>query len=207
MITIINYGMGNLGSISNMFRYIGVESKVTSNLDEIRDAEKILLPGVGAFDAAMTKVNESGIREVLDYKTLEEKVPVLGICLGMQLLTARSDEGKLAGLGYIDAETKAFRGRIEREYRVPHMGWNVVNSNFERQCSLVDGFQNLDEVRFYFVHSYFVEVHSSENSLMTCDYGLKFDCGIIKDNIMGVQFHPEKSHKFGMRLLKNFSEM
>lgn len=207
MITIVNYGMGNLGSIANMFRYIGVDCVITDELAKIRDAEKILLPGVGAFDAAMKRINDSGIRTVLDHKALNDKVPILGICLGMQLLTNRSDEGKMQGLAYIDAETLSFKGKIEKCYRIPHMGWNVVKPSGTESHALLDGFNVLDEVRYYFVHSYFVRAKSRDNSLMTCNYGLDFDCGIVRENIMGVQFHPEKSHKFGMQLLKNFADI
>ena len=197
--------MGNLGSIKNMFKYIGVESKIESDLDKIKNASKILLPGVGSFDTAMKKINESGLKEVLNEKALKEQVPVLGICLGMQLLTNSSEEGILDGLGWVDAKTMSFKSVIDKKYRIPHMGWNIVSESNESK--LTDGFKDFDETRFYFVHSYFVKVGNEKNSILKTDYGLKFDSAIQKDNIFGAQFHPEKSHKFGMKLFENFAKI
>lgn len=204
MVIIIDYGMGNLGSIQNMFKKIGYPSKITSNIDEINRAEKLLLPGVGAFDAAMKRINESGLKEILDHKVKEDKVPILGICLGMQLLTGSSEEGKLKGLGWIPGKTIKFRfSRLEGKLKIPHMGWNLaqkINSN-----PLIESLP--EESRFYFVHSYYVEVRNRENCIMQTEYGIPFDSLIAKGNIYGAQFHPEKSHKFGMQLLKNFAEI
>ena len=197
--------MGNLGSIKNMFKYIGVESKIESDVDKIKNASKILLPGVGSFDTAMKKINESGLKEVLNEKALKEQVPVLGICLGMQLLTNSSEEGVLDGLGWIDAKTMSFKSVIDKKYRIPHMGWNIVSESNESK--LTDGFKDFDETRFYFVHSYFVKVENEKNSILKTDYGLKFDSAIQKDNIFGAQFHPEKSHKFGIKLFENFAKI
>jgi len=205
MITIIDYEMGNLNSIQNMFTYIGVESKIESDVDKIKNASKILLPGVGSFDTAMKKINESGLKEVLNEKALKEQVPVLGICLGMQLLTNSSEEGILDGLGWVDAKTMSFKSVIDKKYRIPHMGWNIVSESNESK--LTDGFKDFDETRFYFVHSYFVKVENEKNSILKTDYGLKFDSAIQKDNIFGAQFHPEKSHKFGMNIFKNFAKI
>lgn len=205
MITIVDYGMGNLGSIKNMFKYIGVEAVIESDVDKIKNASKILLPGVGAFDTAMKKINEGGLKEVLNEKALKEQVPVLGICLGMQLLTNSSEEGSLAGLGWIDAKTITFKDRIDKKYRIPHMGWNIVNKSNE--SLLTNGFESFDEVRFYFVHSYFVKVDDEKNSILKTNYGLEFDSAIQKNNIYGAQFHPEKSHKFGMKLFENFARI
>ena len=134
MITIVDYGMGNLGSVYNMFKKIGVESKITSELEEIKTATKLLLPGVGSFDKAMQKINNSGIKEVLDYKVLKEKTPILGICLGMQLLTKSSEEGKEKGLGYVDASTKKFSIK-DKKMKVPHMGWNLVHKSAKSQLT------------------------------------------------------------------------
>lgn len=204
MIVIVDYGMGNLGSIVNMFKKIGVQSCITSKTADIAAARKILLPGVGAFDAAMTRINESGLLEVLNRKALEEKVPILGICLGMQLLTRSSEEGQLPGLGWIPADTLAFVGRIDTtRFKVPHMGWNVVEKT--SPCPLTDGFEEFDETRFYFVHSYHVRCDNEDNSILRATHGLTFDAAIRRDNIYGAQFHPEKSHKFGMKLLANFA--
>jgi glutamine amidotransferase len=205
MITIVNYGMGNLGSIKNMFKYIGVKAVIESDLDKIKNASKILLPGVGSFDTAMKKINETDLKEVLNEKALKEQVPVLGICLGMQLLTNSSEEGILKGLGWIPAKTMSFKDRIDKKYRIPHMGWNIVNKSNE--SLLTSGFESFDEVRFYFVHSYFVKVEDEKNSILKTNYGVEFDSAIQKDNIYGAQFHPEKSHKFGMKLFENFARI
>jgi len=205
VITIVDYGMGNLGSIYNMFRYIGVDSKVESDPDKIKDASKILLPGVGSFDTAMRRIHEHNLLEVLNEKALKEQVPTLGICLGMQLLTSSSQEGSEKGLGWIEAETIGFKDRIDKKYRVPHMGWNIVKKS--RESKLTEEFEIFDETRFYFVHSYFVKVANEENSILRTEYGVEFDSAIQRDNIYGAQFHPEKSHKFGMKLFENFARI
>ena len=203
MITIVDYGLGNLGSIRNMFNKIGCEVAVSSEKSAIQQASKIILPGVGAFDKAMGSINESGLKEVLEQKALEERVPFLGICLGMQLLTNSSDEGKLSGFGWIPAVTKTFSFENGTNLKVPHMGWNDVYKSTPSQLT-----EDLPEdPRFYFVHSYYVKVEDCQHSILQAVHGLEFDCGIQKDNIMGVQFHPEKSHKYGMKLLKNFMEL
>jgi glutamine amidotransferase len=148
MITIVDYEMGNLGSIQNMFRYIGVESKIESDPDRIKDASKILLPGVGSFDMAMKKIREKGLDEVLNEKALKEQIPVLGICLGMQLLTERSEEGELDGLGWIPSKTMRFKNRIDSKLKVPHMGWNIVTAR--EKNPLIQGFDKYHEARFYY---------------------------------------------------------
>lgn len=205
MIVIVDYGMGNLGSVQNMFKKVGAVSKISSDLEEISQANKILLPGVGAFDIAMRKIADAGMLEVLNKKALEEKVPVMGICLGMQLLTNGSEEGQLPGLGWIPGYARHFKNRIEYHLRVPHMGWNTVR--LRQRSAILDGFEQEEEPRFYFVHSYFVRVDDENNSLMRTSYGVEFDSAIIKDNIIGAQFHPEKSHKFGMKLFRNFAAL
>jgi glutamine amidotransferase len=163
------------------------------------------LPGVGSFDTAMKKINESHLKELLNEKALKEQVPVLGICLGMQLLTHSSEEGNLAGLGWIDAKTMSFEDRVDKKYRIPHMGWNIVNRS--NDSLLNRGFEEFEEARFYFVHSYFVKVEDEKNSILKTNYGVEFDSAIQKDNIYGAQFHPEKSHKFGMKLFENFARI
>lgn len=203
MITIVDYGMGNLGSVHNMFKYIGVRSQISGDVDIISKAEKILLPGVGAFDAAMKRLGEVGLLEVLNQKALQDKVPVLGICLGMQMLTRSSEEGKLEGLGWIPAKTVKFKFE-DRKLKVPHMGWNLVHK--VNASPLIEELP--EEPRFYFVHSYHVVADDDKYVLMRTNYGYEFDSVITNgDNIFGAQFHPEKSHKFGMKLFKNFAAL
>lgn len=201
MITIVDYGMGNLGSIQNMFKRIGVAAAITGDLEQIARAEKILLPGVGAFDNAMLRIDESGLREVLDRKALVERVPVLGICLGMQLLTRSSEEGTRPGLGWVAAQTLRFPALPG--LKVPHMGWNIVEQT--RDSALTRDLAG--EVRFYFVHSYYVQVDRDEDAILRANYGVGFTAALQHDNIYGAQFHPEKSHRFGMQLLKNFASL
>jgi len=201
MIAIVDYGMGNLGSIQNMFKYIGVQTKITGDAKLIESADKILLPGVGAFDQAMTRINESGLRDVLDHQALNQKIPILGICLGMQLLTNSSEEGELPGLGWINA--KATKIPAVDGLKVPHMGWNGVTQCWD--SALIRDLPT--ESRFYFVHSYAVQVQNPKNSILKANHGINFDAAIEDGNIYGAQFHPEKSHKFGMQLLKNFARL
>jgi len=203
MITIINYGLGNLGSIVNMLNKLGVNSLITSSVSEISSAEKILLPGVGSFDHAINEINQRGFSEILDKKALIDKVPFLGICLGMQLLTNSSEEGKLPGLGYINAKTLKFRFSDDK-LKVPHMGWN--STELETPSKLTLEMENMEN-RFYFVHSYYVQCLNPINSIAKSFHGIKFDSMIQNENIYGAQFHPEKSHKFGMKLFENFSKL
>jgi len=204
MIVIVNYGLGNLESIRNMLKKVGFESVMSSNPEEIRKASKLILPGVGAFDSGMKNLNELKIIPVLEEEILEKKTPILGICLGMQLLTKKSEEGKMAGLGWIDAETIRFEFHEEEEkLKIPHMGWNTIKCKKESTL-----FQDpFPEMRFYFVHSYHVVCQKGDDILTETHYGYDFTSSFQKENIIGVQFHPEKSHKFGMRLLKNFAEL
>ena len=201
MITIVDYGMGNLGSIQNMFKRIGVPCEVTGDANVLARARKILLPGVGAFDSAMRCIADSCLRDVLDRKALHDRVPTLGICLGMQLLTRSSDEGQLPGLGWIDATTRRFPA-IEG-LKVPHMGWNLVTASQPNPLSACLPVES----RFYFVHSYFVQVDDERDSVLKACYGVSFDAAVAHCNIYGVQFHPEKSHKFGLQLLANFASL
>ena len=203
MITIVNYGLGNIGSMQNMLRHIGVLSKLESDPLEISKARKLILPGVGSFDAAMNEIsNIPGLLNVLNHKAKVEKIPILGICLGMQLMTRSSEEGKKKGLGWINADTKRFR--LDSKFKVPHMGWNNVEVNSSTELTDL----NDDVQRFYFVHSYYVKVDHQVNSLFKTKYGLvEFDSGIVDQNIYGVQFHPEKSHKFGINLFQRFADI
>lgn len=200
-VTIVDYGMGNVGSVLNMFKRIGVEAEITGNLNKIADANKILLPGVGAFDHAMRHIINGGFKEVLDKKALIDRVPILGICLGMQLLTRGSEEGTLPGFGWIAADT--FKFPPMEGLKVPHMGWNIATP--VTPCRLTENLP--DYSRYYFVHSYFVKTDMEENSILRTNHGIKFDSAIHSENIYGTQFHPEKSHKFGMELFKNFSNI
>lgn len=200
MIAVVDYGMGNLGSIENMLNRVGATCVITADPDGLARAAKVILPGVGAFDAAMGRINSiPGLREVLDRKALQERVPVLGICLGMQLLTRSSEEGTSAGLNWIGAQTR--RLPSHPGLKVPHMGWNIVRPT--TSSPLTRGFD--DDTRFYFVHSYCVTVDVPHFSILKTTYGVEFDSAIQSGNIFGAQFHPEKSHRFGMRLLANFA--
>lgn len=203
MIAIIDYKMGNLGSIANMLKKIGVQSVITNDIEEIKQASKIILPGVGHFDQAMVNLQEICLIDILNEKVLIEKIPVLGICLGMQLLAENSEEGTLPGLGWIKGDVRKFSfGENPGKLKIPHMGWNTVNR--KNESSLMDDLDN--EPRFYFVHSYHFNCASPSDILLTSSYGYEFVAAILHENILGVQFHPEKSHKFGLQLLKNFSE-
>jgi imidazole glycerol-phosphate synthase subunit HisH len=205
VIVVVDYGMGNVGSIANMLKKVGAKAIVSSQPHEVERAEKLILPGVGAFDAAMERINGSGPRAALDRRVVADRVPVLGICLGMQLLTNKSEEGELAGLGWIAARTVAFRGRVDPRLKSPHMGWNLVL--LHTPSALTTGFDTVEEPRFYFVHSYFVECDDSNVGILQTTYGVSYDSAIQRGNIYGVQFHPEKSHRFGMKLLENFAKL
>jgi glutamine amidotransferase len=201
MIAIVDYGMGNLGSVRNMLKRVGADSTVTSDPAALASASKVILPGVGAFDAAMGRINATGLRDVLERKALVERVPVLGICLGLQLLTRGSEEGAMAGLGWIPSDTRRFP--TLDGLRVPHMGWNIARPAMPSPIT-----RGLDDsARFYFVHSYYVAVDRPEHSILRTTYGIEFDSAVQRENIFGAQFHPEKSHRFGMRLLGNFAAL
>ena len=204
MIVILDYGTGNLTSIKNMLKKIGYNSTITSDINVLKNASKIILPGVGSFDNAMQSIERLGFDNVLHHKALVEKIPVLGICLGMQLLTKGSEEGVKKGLGWIDGYVRKFRTSDFPNIKIPHMGWNIVN--FSEDKVLFKGLES-GQARFYFVHSYHVVCETSKNVLATSDYGYNFECGIFEGNVFGVQFHPEKSHKFGMQLYDNFCKI
>ena len=199
MVAIVDYGLGNLGSIANMLKVIGPKSIITADKEKIANADRIILPGVGAFDAGMSKLTETGLVDFIKEQALKEKKPILGICLGMQLLGRKSEEGNLEGLNLIPFESVRFQ-LDDSNLRVPHMGWDIVE--FQQNSPLLEGLNGRQ--RYYFVHSYHAKCDSMENVLMTCDYGYEFACAVVRGNIYGVQFHPEKSHDFGMALLENF---
>jgi glutamine amidotransferase len=204
MIAIIDYNMGNVASIENIFRKIAREAVITSEPSVLRKADKLILPGVGAFDYGMQNLQSLGIIDVLKEKVMEKGASLLGICLGMQLLTEGSEEGVLPGLGFIKAHTKRFFSEwCGEKMKVPHMGWNYVHVKEDSPL-----FQNSEQnMRFYFVHSYYVECEDESDVLATTEYGNCFASVIGHGNILGVQFHPEKSHKFGINLLKNYAEL
>ena len=204
MIAIVDIGIGNLGAIRNMLRKIGAESRITSDPEDIRAASKIILPGVGAFNHGMQALAESGLTDVLNEQALNDKKPVLGICLGAQMLGRGSEEGSLPGLGWIDMDVVRFPRNAG--LRVPHMGWNVVTPSTQggHVHPLFAGNDALP--RFYFVHSFFMSCDHPEDTAATCDYGHPFTAAVARKNIWGVQFHPEKSHRFGAALLRNFAE-
>jgi glutamine amidotransferase len=200
MITIIDYGAGNLGSIQNMIRKIGYNATISSNEEDILNADKLILPGVGSFDFGMSKLNNSGLINSLNKKVLQLKTPILGICLGVQLFTEKSDEGQMKGLSWFKAETVKFDYSNVDKLKIPHMGWNKIQSMKESKL-----LENLSrDARFYFVHSYHLKCLDLNDSLIETNYGYNFVSGIEKDNIVGVQFHPEKSHKYGMQIINNF---
>jgi glutamine amidotransferase len=203
MIVIVDYGVGNLASVFNMFKKIGAKDVVVSgDKTVIEKADKLLLPGVGSFDGGMGNLERSGLIPLLNQKALEEKVPVLGICLGMQMLTHRSEEGIKPGLGWIDAETIKFRPDPSMKLKVPHMGWDYVRVKRENPLLEKDSHS-----RFYFVHSFHVKCIDESQSIATATFDKEFTCMVNKGNIYGAQFHPEKSLKFGMKLLQNFTEL
>lgn len=204
MVVIIDYNMGNLGSLYNMLHNINVKCVISSDEEVIFAAEKIILPGVGAFDNAMTNIRKMHLEDVLNKKVLELNTPVLGICLGMQIMAKRSEEGIFEGLGWFEADVRRFNfdnvALNGKRFSIPHMGWA------ELQIKQQNGFiEDLDpKAMFYFVHSYYIHCHESKDILATSNYGIEFTSAVAKDNIIGVQFHPEKSLRYGKKLLMNF---
>ncbi len=202
-ITIIDYGMGNLRSVGKKFLRVGAEVLITSDLEEIAQAKKLVLPGIGHFANGMANLKKNGLWEILNRKVLDEKVPILGICLGMQLMTKHSEEGNIDGLGWFDAEVVKFKVNDQLKYKVPHMGWNnaVLNKN-----SLL--FTDVsEESLYYFVHSYHIKCNNIEDVLTTTEYEYSFTSSIQRGNIYGTQFHPEKSHDWGETIYKNFANI
>lgn len=202
MITIIDYGSGNVSAIGNIYRRLNIPFTIASTSEQVEGAEKIILPGVGAFDETMSQLDESGLREVLDRQVLVNRVPVLGICVGMQILAAKSEEGKLPGLGWIKGEVKKIdKELLQGKPKIPHLGWNDVKVKRENHL-----FDDIDEEKgFYFLHSYYFQCDNESDVASTTWYGTRFASAINNRNIYGVQFHPEKSHNNGVRLLKNFA--
>jgi glutamine amidotransferase len=202
MIAIVDYGLGNIAAFASVYSRANIKVSVARSAGDLEGASKLILPGVGHFDHAMRLLQQSGMRDTLDQMVLRDKVPVIGVCVGMQMLARSSEEGELPGLGWIDADVRAFKSSpAASRLAVPHMGWNDV-----RPLSPSRLFEDLqDSARFYFLHSYYIRCDRQEDVLATCDYGADFTCAVQSSNIYGVQFHPEKSHSFGNRLLRNFA--
>ena len=202
MITIIDYDAGNIRSIVNMLRSLGCRSRVTGQPAEIESAERLILPGVGHFDHGMKALHSRGLIEVLNRRVIEHRVPILGICLGAQLLTHSSEEGQETGLGWIDGHVASFaRDKLGPSLRVPHMGW--ADTWALRDSPLSSAIPS--DARFYYVHSYHLVCNRQENAILAAHHGYDFTAAIQRDNVLGVQFHPEKSHRYGMHLLKSFA--
>ncbi|MFT3679146.1 MAG: imidazole glycerol phosphate synthase subunit HisH [Ferruginibacter sp.] len=204
MIGIVDYGVGNIASIKNMLDRAGAASFITETAADIEKAGKLILPGVGAFDTCVEKLQQTGFVEILNKKVLEEKIPLLGICVGMQLLFRSSEEGKLNGLGWIKGENIRFKHELfrDKQLKIPHMGWTDVSAA-KQSALLADMFE---EPRFYFVHSYHAKLEDPGDALLMAEYGYGYAAAVEHKNIVGVQFHPEKSHKYGLKLLENFAK-
>ena len=199
MITILNYGIGNIKAFQNIYNRLGITVEIATSSYQLSMAEKIILPGVGSFDWAMERLNNSGMRSTLEEMVLHYKIPVLGVCVGMQMMAESSEEGILPGLGWINAKVKRFE---ENKLRLPHMGWNSVSPKETNPL-----FKDIISPKFYFLHSYYFSPETDNLALATTEYGFQFTSVAYKDHIYGVQFHPEKSHSWGIQLLKNFANL
>ncbi|MGV3684501.1 MAG: imidazole glycerol phosphate synthase subunit HisH [Daejeonella sp.] len=204
MINIINYGLGNIKAFANIFKQLHVPFVIVSKEAEFQDVTKLVLPGVGAFDHAMNQLQKSGMREKLDEFVLEKSLPVIGVCVGMQMLANSSEEGQLPGLGWVDGVVKKIdETTLTSTTHLPHMGWNDIKVTKENK--LLNGLEN--KSKFYFLHSYYFHCNNLDDSISTSTYGSEFTCAINVRNIYGVQFHPEKSHMYGIKLLENFANI
>jgi glutamine amidotransferase len=202
MFVIVDYGVGNLTSIQNMLKKAGTEALISGQPEDISSATKLLLPGMGHFDNCMEKFSSSGLQPLIEQKVFNEKIPVLGICVGLQMFMRSSEEGRLPGLGWIKGDTIRFRiERMQQPHKIPNMGWLEIQTTKNSKLT-----KDLTDARFYFAHSFHVQLDDTEPELIRASYGYPYTVGIEKNNIIGVQFHPEKSHRFGMQLLKNFAE-
>ncbi len=205
MITIIDYGLGNIQALLNIYTKLHIPVQVAKSENDLEGVSKLILPGVGHFDYAMQRFNDSGMRERVESLVLQNNAPVLGICVGMQIMANSSEEGVESGLGWISGTVKSLESivKVDNNLPLPHMGWNSVTPNHQ------DLFNNIDsgDLEFYFLHSYYFDCTSQENCIASTDYSSNFCCAVNNRNIFGVQFHPEKSHHFGVNLLKNFAEL
>jgi imidazole glycerol-phosphate synthase subunit HisH len=203
VIAIIDYGCGNTYAFTNAFKCLNMPSIVANTVDEVESANKIILPGVGSFDYVMQSFNSSGLRRIVEKKVVEENVSVLGVCAGMQIFAEESDEGNEKGLGWVKGKIRLFDTvSIKHKTKLPHMGWNTIRPKKSLLFNEIN-----DESRFYFIHSYYFDNSNNEDMISTSNYGGIFTSSINKNNIYGVQFHPEKSHQNGLMLLKNFAEL
>lgn len=201
-VTVVDYGAGNVGSVMNMLKKIGVPALRAQEAAQLKAAKRLILPGVGAFDHCMQKLADSGLRPALEEAALKQKTPLLGICVGFQMMYAGSEEGTQPGLGWLSGKVVRFdASKLKADQKVPHMGWDRISALAHPL------FFSPDEPRFYFVHSYHAQPDDPTCTIATCNYGYEFTCAAQKENILGVQFHPEKSHRFGMQLLRNFAGM
>ena len=205
MIGILDYGLGNIRAFANIYKSLDISHKIITTSEQLVGIKKIILPGVGAFDDAMVKFNESGLRDNVEKMVLNENVPILGVCVGLQMLGHSSEEGKEKGLGWIDADIKIFdTSNIRHSTKLPHMGWNTIEIKSNEEL-LFKNLNNKD--RFYFLHSYYFKCNNSDNSIAQTYYGDNFTSAAKSNNIFGVQFHPEKSLINGEKLLYNFSQV
>lgn len=204
MITLIDYGVGNIFAFQNVYKRLNIPTKIAKRKEDLTNAKKLILPGVGSFDYAMAQLNASGMRDKLDELVLEKKVPVIGICVGMQIMGNRSDEGKLEGLKWINSEILKFdENLIQQRTKLPHMGWNDVDPI--NNHPLFIGLEK--EAIFYFLHSYYFKCKNETESIAISNYGISFSSAVHRENIYGIQFHPEKSHQYGEKLLHNFANI
>jgi glutamine amidotransferase len=204
MITIIDYGVGNIYAFQNVYKRLNIPTKIARKVEDLQDVEKLILPGVGAFDYAMSQLNASGMRERLDELVLKEKVPVIGICVGMQMMGNKSEEGQLEGLKWIDADILKFdETLIKQRTKLPHMGWNDVTPKSTHPLFI--GLEK--DAIFYFLHSFYFKCNNEDDSIALSDYGVTFTSSANHENVYGIQFHPEKSHQYGEVLLHNFAKL
>ena len=204
MIALIDYGVGNTRAFANIYKRLDIPVKIARSVEDLTGATKLILPGVGAFDHAMEQLEQSGMRSRLDELVIQNMIPVVGICVGMQMLAQSSDEGNLPGLGWMDASVKKFdESKISYSTHLPHMGWNDVRPIKENR--ILKGLET--DAKFYFLHSYYFHCNNPQDTIATSDYGIEFTCAVNNNNIYGVQFHPEKSHQYGIRLLNNFANL
>lgn len=198
MIAIIDYGLGNIKAFLNIYKSLNIDAAIVKESQQLKEAKKIILPGVGAFDWAMQRLNSSGLRDTLDQMVLDKKTPVLGVCVGMQMMFCESEEGSEKGLSWINGHVEKFQ---DQELRLPQMGWNSVAPTHSKTL-----FKEIEDPQFYFLHSFLCVPHDTGHTLSTTTYGHTFTSAINNGNIYGTQFHPEKSHHWGVKLLKNFGE-